>query len=100
MLLFFLTNFEILEFSFRLSFGGVLLFSIFGFTSLMDFYKWAPKFEIIRGSLGVVFFLIPYHQFLKQEYPLITVYFVFYFFITIGIGFWSKTKKLNRKLAI
>jgi alkylglycerol monooxygenase len=100
MLLFFLTNFEILEFSFRLSFGGVLLFSIFGFTSLMDFYKWAPNFEIIRGSLGVLFFLIPYHQFLQQEYPLITVYFVFYFFITIGIGFWSKTKKLNRKLAI
>ena len=100
MLLFFLTNFETLETSFRLSLGGVLLISIFGFTSLMDFYKWAPNFEIIRGAIGVVFFLIPYHQFLQQKFPLITLYFVVYFFVTIGIGFWSKTKKLSRKLAI
>ena len=100
MLLFLLSEFGSLDPTFRIRFGSLLLLSIFGFTSLMDFYKWAPNFEIIRGALGVLFFLIPYHQFLQQEYPLITLYFVVYFFVTIGIGIWSKTKKLNRKLAI
>ncbi len=100
MLLFFLTNFEVLETSFRLSFGGVLLFSIFGFTSLMDFYKWAPNFEIFRGILGVIFFLIPNQSFLLNEFPLISGYFVLYFISTLGIGLWSKSKYPNRVIAI
>ena len=100
MLLFLLSEFGSLDPSFRIRFGSLILLSIFGFTSLMDFYKWAPNFEIFRGILGVIFFLIPNQSFLLNEFPLISGYFVLYFILTLGIGLWSKSKYPNRVIAI
>ena len=100
MLLFLLSEFGSLDPSFRIRFGSLILLSIFGFTSLMDFYKWAPNFEIFRGILGVIFFLIPNQSFLLNEFPLISGYFVLYFISTLGIGLWSKSKYPNRVIAI
>tara|TARA_B110000046_G_scaffold44454_1_gene49447 strand:+ start:1385 stop:2638 length:1254 start_codon:yes stop_codon:yes gene_type:complete len=100
MLLFLLSEFGSLDPTFRIRFGSLLLLSIFGFTSLMDFYKWAPNFEIFRGILGVIFFLIPNHNFLLIEFPLITGYFALYFISTLVIGYWSKSKYPNRAIAL
>ena len=100
MLLFLLSEFGSLDPSFRIRFGSLILLSIFGFTSLMDFYKWAPNFEIFRGILGVIFFLIPNHNFLLIEFPLITGYFALYFISTLVIGYWSKSKYPNRAIAL
>ena len=100
LLLFFLGNFSTLSDFFRLNFGIVLLFSIFGFTGLMDFYSWAPTYEIFRGLLGNLFIFLPQCIFIRIEYPVFFGLFVTYFLITTAIGVWSRSKKFNRSLAL
>ena len=59
MLLIFLANYSSFE-NFQASiFGGLILLSIFGYTSLMDRQTWAYKFELVRNTLGLLFFMIP-----------------------------------------
>jgi len=65
------------EFSFgtQLSFGILIFTTIFGFTSIMDGYKWAFFFEISRNFLGgvCVFYLM--------QLPLLEINFSLYVFL-------------------
>jgi len=100
MLLFFLSKFNELTTSTQINFGLLIFVSIFGFTSLMDYHSWGPKFEILRGIvfLGLLFFLKT--PFLNQTPLWFSYFLISYFVLSAAIGFWAKTKKPNRKLAL
>jgi alkylglycerol monooxygenase len=64
--------------------GGLIIISIFGFTSLMDGYQWAYVFELGRNLLGLLFFCLPN----QSEFYLIHIPGLFYFgiiYFSIGI---------------
>ena len=65
------------EFSFgtQLSFGILIFTTIFGFTSIMDGYKWAFFFEISRNFLGCVCVLY------LMQLPLLEINFSLYVFL-------------------
>ncbi|MEK9614050.1 MAG: sterol desaturase family protein [Flavobacteriaceae bacterium] len=100
MLLFLLANFSDLQTSFQISFGMLLLLSVFGYTALMDFHKWASIFEIFRGSLGILFFILPQNVFIQNSYTNSFNFFLIYFVMTLGIGIWSLSNVPNRKFAL
>ena len=96
MLLIFLANYSSFE-DFQASiFGGLILLSIFGYTSLMDRQTWAYKFELVRNNLGLLFFMIPS----QNEFYIRTMPLLFYF----GISYFSLSFLslflLNRRLKI
>ena len=65
LLTFFLYNFSDLSNDFKLIFGSIIVLSIFGFTSLMDFHSWAIKFEIFRSVVSIaILSLLLNNQFL------------------------------------
>lgn len=100
LLIFLLGRFDALETSFHLSYGILLMSSIFGFTALMDFHSWAPLFEQLRGFLGLLFLSLPQHQFLLDIYPFSYGLFILYFITTVGIGIWAKRQAPDRRLAL
>ena len=100
MLIFLLGRFSEFEASFQLSYGLLLMFSIFGFTALMDFHTWAPRFEQFRGIIGLVFLFIPQHQLLLEAYPLSQVIFTLYFISSLIIGFWARKQAPQRRLVL
>ena len=96
MLLIFLANYSYFE-NFQASiFGGLILLSIFGYTSLMDRQTWAYKFELVRNTLGLLFFMIPS----QNEFYISIMPLLFYF----GISYFSLSFLslflLNRRLKI
>ena len=100
MILFLLGRFSELEISFQLSFGLLIMYSIFGFTALMDFHSWAPIFEQLRGILGLFFISLPQHKFLLDNYPLSYGLLVMYFFGTLGLGLWAKRHSPQRRIVL
>ena len=100
MILFLLGRFSELETSFQLSFGLLIMYSIFGFTALMDFHSWAPIFEQLRGVLGLVFMSLPQHKFLFNNYPFSYGLLVIYFFATLGLGLWAKRHSPHRRIVL
>ena len=59
MLLLFLANYPSFGSLQALLFGGVIMLSIFGYTSVMDQQSWAFNFELVRNLIGLLFFIIP-----------------------------------------
>ena len=93
LLLFFLQNFSDLTISFKLIYGLIIFVSIFGFTSLFDFYSWAPNFEIFR-SIFAIFLLSTSlsSQFLSTDSYISYILILSYFFLTIVISIFFKGK--------
>lgn len=59
-LTYFLYNFSNLESDSKFIYTLIIFLSVFGYTSLMDKYSWAPLFEILRSLLSLYFvYLIP-----------------------------------------
>lgn len=100
LLIFLLGHFSELETSFQLSFGLLLMLSIFGFTSLMDFHAWAPRFELVRGLLGLLFLFLPQHQILLEAYPVSQLIFISYFLMSLFIAFWAQKQAPQRSLVL
>lgn len=100
MLIFLLGRFSEFETSFQVSYGLLLMLSIFGFTALMDFYSWAPRFEQFRGIIGLGFLFIPQHQLLLEAYPISQTIFTLYFISTLIIGFWARKQAPQRRLVL
>ena len=91
LLLFFLQNFSDLTTSFKLIYGLIIFVSIFGFTSLFDFYSWAPNFEIFR-SIFAIFLLSTSlsSQFLSTDSYISYIFILSYFSLTILIAIFFK----------
>ena len=98
MLLLLLANYSSLGNLQALLFGGVILLSIFGYTSVMDRQIWAFRFELVRNLIGLLFFIIP-SQF---EFYLYTIPWLFYFglaYFSLSLLGWSiMDKRLKIKL--
>ena len=100
MLFFLLSKFSDLSFGIQINFGLLIFFSIFGFTALMDYHSWAPKFEIFRGIVSLLFIIFSQSQFSQIISPFILSFLVCYFLFTILVGVWSRIKEPNRKLVL
>jgi sterol desaturase/sphingolipid hydroxylase (fatty acid hydroxylase superfamily) len=98
MLLLLLANYSSFGNLQALLFGGVILLSIFGYTSVMDRQIWAFSFELVRNLIGLLFFIIP-SQF---EFYLSTIPWLFYFglaYFSLSLLGWSiMDKRLKIKL--
>ncbi len=98
MLLLLLANYSSFGNLQTLLFGGVILLSIFGYTSVMDRQTWAFSFELVRNLIGLLFFIIP-SQF---EFYLSTIPWLFYFglaYFSLSLLGWSIIdKRLKIKL--
>ena len=81
MLLLFLANYPSFGNLQALLFGGVIILSIFGYTSVMDQQSWAFNFELVRNLIGLLFFIIPS----QNMFYLSTMPWLFYF----GLAYFS-----------
>lgn len=81
MLLLFLANYPSFGNLQALLFGGVIMLSIFGYTSVMDQQIWAFNFELVRNIIGLLFFIIPS----QNVFYLSTMPWLFYF----GLAYFS-----------
>ena len=86
----FLYNFSDLDLFSRTAYMILIFSTIFGFTSMMDGYKWGFIFEIIRSLAGLLIILYLFEQLLIENgiYFILgfVLYFIITFLITIVIG--------------
>ena len=86
----FLYNFSDLDLFSRTAYMILIFSTIFGFTSMMDGYKWGFIFEIIRSLAGLAIILYLFEQLLIENgiYFILgfVLYFIISFLITIVIG--------------
>ena len=86
----FLYNFSDLDLFSRTAYMILIFSTIFGFTSMMDGYKWGFIFEIIRSLAGLSIILYLFEQLLIENgiYFILgfVLYFIITFLITIVIG--------------
>ena len=97
LLLFFLANYESFSAIQALIFGGIILISIFGFTSMMDGYQWSYNFELGRNLIGLIFFLIPIQSnFYMSNLPTLFYFGLIYFSLSIiGLQILGQKKGTN-----
>ena len=93
LLYFFLSNFSIVEDDFKLLFGIIIFIAVFGFTSLLDLYKWAPYFELIRSLMSILVLYYINDQYLltnyNSEFTLMILYFILSIIISTIIIFYK-----------
>ena len=86
----FLYNFSDLDLFSRTAYMILIFSTIFGFTSMMDGYKWGFIFEIIRSLAGLLIIIYLFEQILIENgiYFILgfMLYFIITFLITIVIG--------------
>lgn len=99
-LVYFLFCFNNFTPAFQLNFGILIFTTVFGFTSLMDYYNWAPNFEIFRGFAFLTLFYLVQEQIILQTNFWLFNFLITYFIFTIGVGIWAKYNISNRKLAL
>ena len=96
LLTFFLYNFSDLSIDFKLIYGFIVVISIFGFTSLMDFYSWAIKFEIFRSIIAIALLSIDsVNQFLLLDYSTPFFLMIMYFSSSIILSLLLLKTKSN-----
>jgi len=95
LLLFLLSNYESFSSSQALFIGGLIMISIFGFTSLMDGYEWSYHFELGRNFLGLLFFCLPHQsEFYLSHIPSLFYFGIIYFSLSIiGLQILGQKKK-------
>lgn len=81
----FLYNFSDLDLFSRTAYMILIFSTIFGFTSMMDGYKWGLIFEIIRSLVGLGLILYFFEQLLLENSIYIILGFGLYFIITFLI---------------
>ena len=100
MLLYYLYFFNELSSQFQVNIGLLILTTIFGFTSLMDYHKWAPIFEFFRGIICISLIIATTNYFLQIETTWFFNFLLIYFIFTAFVGLWAKGKGPDRKLII
>ena len=98
MLFFLLSNYESFYSTQAILMGGLIMISIFGFTSLMDGYEWSYNFELVRNFLGLLFFCLPNQsEFYISHVPNLFYFGIIYFSLSI-IGLQILGKKIRLPL--
>ena len=83
----------------RLIIGLIIFVSIFGFTSLMDGYKWSKNFEIFRSIFITTILIFDFNSF-YNHHNTFTTFIILYSIFNILLIFPNKSylpkrKKLN-----
>ncbi len=99
MLLYFLSNFSSFDNLFRVAYVGLLFFSIFAFTSIMDFHAWASRLELLRAVISIVFLGLPQHAFLWEQHQPFSLFCSIYFAICLLMSFQIARILPNRQFA-
>ena len=92
-----LSNYESFTSSQAILMGGLIMVSIFGFTSLMDGYQWSYAFELGRTLLGLLFFCLPFQSdFYLTNIPSLFFFAIIYFSLSIiGLQLLDQKKKFH-----
>ena len=86
---YFLSHFGDLTYERQVAFGILVITTVFGFTSLMDGYRWAAPFEMGRGLIGLSFLLLPTNSGLwETNFNLVALLFL-YFLLTLAASLWT-----------
>ena len=86
---YFLSHFGDLTYERQVAFGILVITTVFGFTSLMDGYRWAAPFEMVRGLIGLSFLLLPTNSGLwETNFNLVALLFL-YFLLTLAASLWT-----------
>ncbi len=86
---YFLSHFGDLTYESQVAFGILVITTVFGFTSLMDGYRWAAPFEMVRGLIGLSFLLLPTNSGLwETNFNLVALLFL-YFLLTLAASLWT-----------
>tara|TARA_B100000963_G_scaffold219934_1_gene191706 strand:+ start:1569 stop:2831 length:1263 start_codon:yes stop_codon:yes gene_type:complete len=95
LLFFLLSNYESFSSTQALLMGGLIMISIFGFTSLMDGYFWSYNFELGRNFMGLLFFCLPHQsEFYLSHLPSLFYFGIIYFSLSmIGLQILGKKNK-------
>ena len=96
LLYFFLIYYASLDPSNRFELGFIVMISIFGFTSFMDGHSWSKRFELIRCSLILIYFLFPIKWNLYANNSKVFIYSILIYltFTLISLLFISPPKRL------
>ena len=82
----------------QLSFGFLIFTTIFGFTSILDGYKWAFFFEIARSFLGLFFIFYCIELSLLEIHFSLYVFLISYFIVSLLLTFWMHNALPERSL--
>lgn len=86
---YFLSHFGDLTYESQVAFGILVITTVFGFTSLMDGYRWAAPFEMVRALIGLSFLLLPTNSGLwETNFNLVALLFL-YFLLTLAASLWT-----------
>ena len=96
LLYFFLIYYASLDPSNRFELGFIVMISIFGFTSFMDGHSWSKRFELIRCSLILIYFLFPikWNLYVNNSKVFIYSILIYLTFTLISLLFISPPKRL------
>ena len=81
----FLYNFSDIDLFSRIAYVFLIFSTIFGFTSMMDGYKWGFVFEISRSLIGLIIIIYFSQNIMLEKYLYFTLGFGFYFLVTFLI---------------
>ena len=86
---YFLSHFGDLTYESQVAFGILVITTVFGFTSLMDGYRWAAPFEMVRGLIGLSFLLLPTNSGLWETNFNLVILLFLYFLLTLAASLWT-----------
>ena len=86
---YFLSQFGELTYTYQIAFGVLIFTTVFGFTSLMDGYRWAVPFELLRGIAGLMFLFAPANALLWEMNHYLGLGLSLYFTLSLVACLWT-----------
>ncbi len=86
---YFLSQFGELTYTNQIAFGVLIFTTVFGFTSLMDGYRWAVPFELLRGIAGLMFLFTPANAMLWEMNHYLGLGLSLYFTLSLAACLWT-----------
>jgi len=86
---YFLSQFGELTYTIQIAFGVLIFTTVFGFTSLMDGYRWAVPFELLRGIAGLMFLFAPANAMLWEMNHYLGLGLSLYFTLSLAACLWT-----------
>tara|TARA_Y100000591_G_scaffold21114_1_gene15654 strand:- start:510 stop:944 length:435 start_codon:yes stop_codon:yes gene_type:complete len=80
-----LTGYDELGYNLKIFYSIFILTTIFGFTSVMDSYKWATYIEFLRLMLGIIF-INNITEFENFNFYFFNFYFMFSVYLTLTVS--------------
>ena len=92
---YFLSQFGELTYANQIAFGVLIFTTVFGFTSLMDGYRWSIPFELLRGIAGLMFLFAPANAMLWEMNHYLGLGLSLYFTLSLAACLWTYSSSPN-----